>query len=96
MIVSNGFDCIGKDDNCKACKHYHNNLEEGFSGDPVATCEAFPTAIPLDILTGKFNHENPYPDDNNIRYEPLGDISKTITKDPVSEQIQKSLIDKNI
>lgn len=33
-------------------------------------CDAFPLAIPADILLSKADHRQPYEGDNGIRYEP--------------------------
>lgn len=46
---------------CIECKHYRLDLK----------CAAFPVRIPEEILTGKFNHDNPYPGDKGIRFEPF-------------------------
>ena len=53
---------------CASCQHYKGNLK----------CEAFKDGIPSTILTGKFDHTEPYPDadnpqDNGIRFEPIED-----------------------
>jgi hypothetical protein len=45
---------------CNHCKHIN---------DDGQTCKAFPNGIPSDILTGKFDHKQPYESDNNIQYE---------------------------
>jgi len=48
---------------CNICKHYGIAL----------TCEAFPSGIPADILTGEFDHTQIHPDqENNIVFEPIG------------------------
>ena len=38
--------------------------------DPVFVCEAFPTGIPEEILSGKNEHLEPYPGDDGLTYEP--------------------------
>ena len=53
---------------CINCKHYLGALD----------CAAFPVRIPSDILTGQFDHTEPYPNaenpkDNGIRFEPVED-----------------------
>lgn len=36
----------------------------------TTTCKAFPKGIPWEILTGRFDHSLPHPEDNGIQYEP--------------------------
>jgi hypothetical protein len=43
---------------CISCKHY--NLG--------GSCDAFPEGIPLEIITGGFDHHNSYPGDHGIQY----------------------------
>ena len=59
-------------DQCIGCKNY--------SG--VQSCEAFKEKIPNIIMTGEFDHSNPYKGDNGIRYK-----EKTIKKTTI-EQIR--------
>ena len=33
------------------------------------TCTAFPQGIPPEILAGGFDHREPHPDDNGVRFE---------------------------
>lgn len=65
-----------KSGQCLFCKHYRGS---GDNYDPK--CDAFPvpvkrkgqwsiSSIPMDIYRGEFDHTNPYPGDNGIRYEP--------------------------
>jgi hypothetical protein len=46
---------------CHLCKHLHK-------GD--LTCDAFPDAIPNDILSSIIDHRKPFPNDNGIMFEP--------------------------
>lgn len=40
--------------------------------DESFKCEAFPSGIPEDILTGELNHTTKHPDQkNNIVFEPI-------------------------
>lgn len=45
---------------CNKCIHVH---------DDGMTCDAFPDGIPGEILSGEFNHIEPYDGDNGIRFE---------------------------
>ena len=45
---------------CNTCAFYHGDL----------TCAAFHARIPLAILSGQFDHRQPYEGDGGIRYEP--------------------------
>lgn len=44
---------------CLNCKNYLGAL----------TCRAFPDGIPEKIVTGQFDHTQPYEGDNGIRFE---------------------------
>jgi hypothetical protein len=45
---------------CYYCKHYNAKAN---------TCAAFPEEIPDVIVAGLHNHKEPYPGDNDIRWE---------------------------
>lgn len=45
---------------CLDCKHLNNNM---------TTCKAYKGGIPVKILTGGFNHTQPFKGDNGIRFE---------------------------
>lgn len=40
------------------------------NGQPVFICEAFPSGIPLDIVTGENDHTQPVEGDDGILYLP--------------------------
>ena len=44
---------------CYDCKHSNDD----------GTCAAFPSGVPLEILSGEVNHFLPYEGDNGIQYE---------------------------
>ncbi len=47
---------------CYRCKH--------FLGSPRGTCKAFPERkIPEEIWSGEFQHLEPFPGDNGVRFE---------------------------
>ncbi len=46
---------------CSKCKHYLPGTMK---------CHAFPNGMPNQISSNEFNHVNPYPGDNGIRFEP--------------------------
>jgi hypothetical protein len=48
---------------CEGCKHLFRD-EKGYS------CEAFPRAIPEEILTGEHDHTKPFEGDKGIMFEP--------------------------
>jgi hypothetical protein len=45
---------------CLSCVHKHTT---------GATCTAFPTGIPDDILMRRYDHRTPYPGDQGVQYE---------------------------
>lgn len=46
---------------CAECEHHYGAL----------TCYAFPDGIPEPILTGQFDHAEPFEGDHGIRFEPI-------------------------
>jgi hypothetical protein len=57
---------------CEECVHFLW-FKRGFK---FAICEAFPDGIPVDICSGEFDHNNPYPnannpEDNGIRFKAI-------------------------
>ena len=54
---------------CKLCQHYQRENESG-----KLHCIAFPDGIPIEIITGEYDHTNPFNGDNGIRWE----LSKVI------------------
>lgn len=60
-MISNGLNGITiGDGKCNKCIHVNKN---------GMTCDAFPEGIPGEILSGEFNHIEPYNGDNGIRFE---------------------------
>lgn len=52
---------------CWDCRHF---LESEYDAH---SCAAFPDGIPDAIIDGEFDHTQPYPGDNGIRFEELAD-----------------------
>ena len=48
---------------CLKCAHFHENNEETFA------CDAFPKGIPDEIVLRGFNHNQPFPGDNGLRFQ---------------------------
>jgi len=68
---------------CYRCKHVRTLISS-------QTCAAFPEEIPLDIWTGKHNHELPYPGDHGVRFESRGNIPSTpMTNDEIQAWLEK-------
>jgi len=44
---------------CLLCKNYTLG----------GTCLAFPDKIPYEIISGEFDHQNPFPNDRGVRFE---------------------------
>lgn len=49
---------------CRACAHY--------GAKRAGTCDAFPDAIPLEILLFGADHREPMPGDHGVRFEQAG------------------------
>lgn len=52
---------------CLACTHLDMDVERGYGENPV--CIAFPDGIPDDIWLGGFDHREPHPADQGVRFE---------------------------
>jgi hypothetical protein len=50
---------------CLVCKYF----EYKHTGRGRYICDAFPNGIPPKIMHGDFDHRNPHPKDNGIRFE---------------------------
>lgn len=48
---------------CMKCVHFHKQIEQG-----VYRCDAF-EVIPDEIFFNEVSHKEPYPGDQDIRYE---------------------------
>lgn len=58
---------LGPAPQCSRCIHRHGITQ---------FCDAFPDGIPAIILRGDFDHTEPFPGDNGIRFEPEDSQSK--------------------
>lgn len=64
-MVSNRKTTFYPDGVCEFCKHFHEKISpKGF-----VSCNAFPEGIPFIIGAAQFDHRNPHPNDNGIRFE---------------------------
>jgi hypothetical protein len=57
---------------CDSCDRLRkrSNLEAESSLDKwIPYCEGFPDRVPREIYTGRFDHREPYPGDNGIRFQ---------------------------
>ena len=67
---------------CVDCKY--------FRGAKNGECEAFPKHIPDQLWAGKVRHDNPYPGDRGIQFQPrdiseflsVVDLAKLLSVDP--------------
>jgi hypothetical protein len=50
---------------CVFCHHYHHERNEQTTELP--SCDAF-SAIPEEIFMGRFDHSDPFPGDNGVRF----------------------------
>ena len=48
---------------CLACGHLRRDSEDSHE------CDAFPEGIPEEIWTNRFDHHDPYPGDQGIRFK---------------------------
>jgi hypothetical protein len=62
---------------CSRCRHFAfervvqaDALDDQSEPETAFTCAAFPDGIPTVIEDGSFDHANPYPGDNGIRFQP--------------------------
>ena len=53
---------------CPLCKHLSDDVVVNEEGFDASTCKAFPQGIPLAIFVGGFDHREPYPNDNDVRF----------------------------
>jgi hypothetical protein len=57
---------------CDACARLqtrHNPVSQSSLDNAIPYCAAFPDRIPHEVFPGQFDHRQPYPGDNGIRFE---------------------------
>ena len=75
---------------CICCKHYHIGIYP-------RTCDAFPQRIPVEILLGNHDHDEPFEGDGGIRFEALSKVElderiKLLDESIASKEEQESSI----
>lgn len=55
---------------CGICRHFKGWKKKDGWARGIEYCEAFPDGIPDDIWEEKVSHDEPYPGDNGIVFEP--------------------------
>lgn len=72
---------IGPAPMCMWCVHFRDDIgpvdEEGGHTGPLA-CMAFLNGIPDVIIDNDFDHRQPYPGDNDVRFEPKSDTDSEV------------------
>lgn len=59
------------------CRHYRGVAQpDGTEATERDVCAAFPGGIPLEIVTGRNMHTEPYPGDKGMQYEPEEEIEE--------------------
>lgn len=56
---------------CWACQHLQDETTELPGGGLTGVCKAFPGGIPLEIFADGFDHREPFPGDQGIRFLPF-------------------------
>ncbi len=60
---------------CDVCKHYRGEISK--NGGRRVCCDAFPDGIPRYIFNLGYDHREPYPNDNGIRFKMKPDLSES-------------------
>ena len=63
---------IGPVSQCSVCAHFKSPLDEKDMDTAAPFCDAFPTAIPEEILANQADHRKPFPGDHGIRWKSDG------------------------
>jgi hypothetical protein len=56
---------------CWLCKHIAEEGKTRPNGEKYLPCAAFPDGIPDEILWNEVRHDDPYPGDHGIQFEPM-------------------------